>query len=557
MSATGWTPVDESTSSWTPVQELTPPSQPPESFLDKVADMTPVIGTLRRGSAAIQRWAEANEPLKNSAAMPASPILAALKQGATGTIADVAGLVHGAASPAGIATTAATIAAPEVMAPALVAHGLYSGVKGWGDISNPDVLQNELSAASEVAGGAAMGAGTIAAKGGPVVQGIRSQIAQRAVNAAPAEALNNFQKAIPSTKSAPYDPADYQAARPYLEQEHQLNSIDATTDARDAANSAIGKIEDHIGAKIQQKPNLLITTDPLSDVRQALASNPRGQAFVDAGLKELGDFNLDQPTTVVEADAIRKQLNAENQGVLQKNNYKINTARATDPGFAAREAAAESLRTGIYDQFPDMQDLRLDEGSLIKIRNAAQNQAFNGTNRVGGTAQPGFIARTLRRGSTIAGASLGYGAGGPVGGAVGAEAGSAAGEALSPQNLTRNQLVAKSFETPVTSGQTLLDRMMAEVPTSPRIAGLLGRGATITPPPADTSGTIPTPRIAYSPTTRAERLGLLLGPKPGEPLVTPAPKEPLQLPSRSGAPLVTPMPGESLIDYLKRRSLRR
>jgi hypothetical protein len=52
----------------------------------------------------------------------------------TGVVRDVAGLVKGATSPEGIATTAATIAAPEVMGPVLTAHGVYSLVKGWGDL---------------------------------------------------------------------------------------------------------------------------------------------------------------------------------------------------------------------------------------------------------------------------------------------------------------------------------------------------------------------------------------------------------------------------------------
>jgi hypothetical protein len=64
----------------------------------------------------------------------------------------------------------------------------------------------------------------------------------------------------------------------------------------------------------------------------------------------LADFNFDQPKTLAEADAIRSQLNAENKAVLKKNSYDVATALAADPGFAAREAAAESLRDGIYQR---------------------------------------------------------------------------------------------------------------------------------------------------------------------------------------------------------------
>ena len=234
--------------------------------------------------------------------------------------------------------------------------------------------------------------------------------------------------------------------------------IDSVTGLRDAADSAIGKIEDQISQKIAQLPNAnaRFKTNVLPDVTNALQASPRGQAFVDAGLKDLDDFNFSQPKTLADADAIRRQLNAENKAVLAKNNYDVATARATDPAFAAREAAAESLRNGIYKQLgangmPNAAQLRLDEGSLIKIRNAAQNQIFNGDKVVRSTAQSGPMRQAAKAvtksGATAAGAAVG----GWPGAIVGGEIGDSLGNAFTPEGLTRDELIERSFSKPVAS----------------------------------------------------------------------------------------------------------
>jgi hypothetical protein len=279
---------------------------------------------------------------------------------------------------------------------------------------NPDVLQNGLNAGAEAAGGAALTGAAIKAGGGPVTQAVRNSLASKTAAQAPVKAASDFSTAIPASKSTPYNDADYQAARPYLEAEHAGSPIESVQDLRDAADSAIGKIEDQIAAKISQLPSARFKTNVTQDVTQALQTNQRGQAFVDAGLKDLEDFHFDRPKTLADADAIRRQLNLENQAVLAQNGYKVAVARASDPAFAAREAAAESLRDGIYKQLaangmPEAQALRLDEGSLIKLRNAAQSQIYNGDKMVRSTAQTGPVRQAAKAitksGATAAGAA--------------------------------------------------------------------------------------------------------------------------------------------------------
>lgn len=477
-----------------------PPAPTGDSWLQRAVNTIPGVGLVHQGAAAVQDWA-------NNELSPANPhMLSPAATFGVGVLRDVAGLDRSVTTPGGLATGTALATVPEVAGPVLAAHGVYSGVKGWGDLRNPDVLQNELNAAAEiVGGGAATGeaVGSPGARGGPLARQVQSTLADRAAAAAPDAAFNNFQRSMPATKSAPYTRADYDAARSYLENEHAETNIDGVEGARDAADASIGKIEDAVSARIAKAPGLQITTNPLADARAALSQSPRGQQFVDSGLKDLDGLGLDQPLTVADADKVRLQLNQENRAVLKKNNYDVASARATDPGFAAREAAAESLRNGIYGNFPDLQGLRLDEGSLIKVRNAAQNQIFNGEKQVGGTAPGGAISRAINRAAGIAGGSLGYGVGGPVGGAVGAEGASVAAEALSPKNLTRNELAVKSFDQPVTNGQTRLSavtRNTGAMPqpitgTQPPLFTQQGPLFETSQTPAPSEAGVPTPRL--------------------------------------------------------------
>jgi hypothetical protein len=162
------------------------------------------------------------------------------------------------------------------------------------------------------------------------------------------------------------------AAERYVAAEHAGSPIRSVTDFRDAADSAVGKIESQIDAAVKSLPDVKIQTNPLDAAKQALSESVR-KDFVTAGMKELDNYPLDGPLTLEQADEVRWQLNRDNQAILKRNNYDQATALATDPGFAARQAASEALRNGIYDGLdengvPGVRQLRLDEGSLIKLR---------------------------------------------------------------------------------------------------------------------------------------------------------------------------------------------
>ena len=306
---------------------------------------------------------------------------------------------------------------------------------------------------------------------------------------------SDFVNGVPPTKSTPYTPQDLQNARPYLEDEHAASPIKTVADLKDAADSAIGRIENRISDYVRQNPADQLTNDPLGSVNAALAkTDSLKQGFSQAGLKELAPYNLDEPLTVMKADKLRRQLNAENAAFETKNNYDQAQARATDPAYAAREAAAGALREGIYRRLADrgiegVYQLRQDEGSLIAVRNAAQNQIFNGGKNVAGTGTNGVVGQTvhnaIRIASTGTGAALGAHLGGTEGATAGAILGGGAGEAINrtffPGNLTRDALVERSFSKPITNGASL-----PEIPAKPSIRGLLPKPKPQLPAPGYT-----------------------------------------------------------------------
>lgn len=383
-------------------------------------------------------------------------------------LADTSHAVEGATGLKGAAVTAGTVLAPEVTVPYLVGSGIRNGVQGWGDLKNPDVLQNELNSAAQVVGAAAASPEAIK-RPAAGIDSIRASV-KNAGRSTLEEALEDFKSAIPPSKSARYEDNDLRASRPYLEAEHAAKPIEDVDGVREAADNSIGKIEDHIDGYIQSHPNEVITTSPLGRVWSALKNSVNNQDM-ELGLKSLepyklgwersdgaGGFTKDPPLTLEEADKIRLRMNNENKAILKKNNYDVYTARETDPTFAAREAAAEALRDGIYDKLEELgykgvRQLRLDEGSLIKVRNAAENAKFKNDQQVKGTGK----TTAARVGANVGIRVAGAGAGGVLGsffGPAGTAGGMAAGEmAAAPlanritktQPLTRGDLVQKSL----------------------------------------------------------------------------------------------------------------
>lgn len=257
--------------------------------------------------------------------------------------------------------------------------------------------------------------------------------------------------AIPPSNATPYSPIDTARAAPYLAAEHAATPVSTVQHVTEAADSAISQIEDHIGQYIAANPQLRLQTDPVAAAASKMQSVRAD--FAALGQKELAHYpGLANPNdlTLAQADEIRDQLNAENKVALKKNQYEVASALKTDPAFAARYYAAQALRDGIYDGLEaqgiqGVRELRLDEGSLIKIRNAAQRQYFAGQRKVGGTGANGPVAQLARRTVPAAAAAVGAEVAGPAGAATADILGRTATNAMLPGNLTRDALVEKAF----------------------------------------------------------------------------------------------------------------
>lgn len=288
--------------------------------------------------------------------------------------------------------------------------------------------------------------------------------------------LPDLIKAVPPSKTASWNPGDWLRAGKYIIDEHSSAPINSVETLRDSAEAAVTKIEDHVAQGVAANPNDLIRTDPIQMVKDAFKGRARSDDLA-IGLKEIESLGLDKPTTLVDAENARKRLNAENTATLRKNHIDRYTARTQDPAFAAREVAAEALRDGIYDQLEargmtGVRELRRDEGSILRIRNAAERQIYAGDRAVPGTGKDGPVRRIAAKASTVIGGAAGAASAGPVGAAVGAGVGHEVGGMFSTPNLTRNALIEKAFKNVVGTGVT-----MPPLPVAPPISGLLTAGA--------------------------------------------------------------------------------
>ena len=318
------------------------------------------------------------------------------------------------------------------------------------------------------------------------------------------KAREDFMKSAPPSKAAPYDLNDYEIVRRSAEEGHKADKlqggegITGIESARDMVEDGRQKIEEKRSNAVKEHANKPITTNVAQDVAEALAEADKvTPGFRDEGMKILEDHNFKDPT-VKEADGIRKKLVADNRAIQKKNMWDVMTARQTDPTFAAREAAVNSLREGIYGALdaagvPEAYDWARDEAAHIRVRDALERQLYNAEKIVRGTAQGGVIRKGLAKGATLAGATGGAALGGAtlgpvgaaVGGAVGAGVGSIVGERLAPPNMTHDALMGRSFESTTATPEG------PSIPASQ--AGAAPAGPEIPPPPQTIPVVMPPP----------------------------------------------------------------
>jgi hypothetical protein len=438
-------------------------------FADDVVTNMPGIGDAHQLAGAVRDWA--NRKMQAPPKLDESPLAAAAKTFGLGTLRDISGLAAGATSAKGLATIGAAVVAPLPTGIYLAGTGLNDFIQGWGDIHNlddimnPEKLQPLLTAASQIAGGAAgVGEG---------FKGVSKawENAKLGVKDAQYEA---FKKLAPPSKSAPYTESDWAAAHQRILDEHMLGgtAISDPITAVSAMNEAIEKIQNEFTAKIATAPDTpLDMSQVFSQVRERLMKSPV-QGFFEDGLKSLERYKnagferaggaVDEPATLRTGDDLRHQMNEDNRALMKgKNNYDYANMMQTDPAFAARNIYAETLRNAIAEKLdqmgmPNARDLRGTQGSIIKMRNAMLKQVYKDVEgAVPGTGgKPGAIRKTaaagVKAGATAAGVGVGAATGIPGGAEAGAFVGGAAGDVLSNalkggKPVSRAELVKQAF----------------------------------------------------------------------------------------------------------------
>jgi hypothetical protein len=321
----------------------------------------------------------------------------------------------------------------------------------------------------------------------------------------------DIMKAAPPSQAAPYNPVTIQRAAPYLASEHATAPVTTAQAAFEAGNSARVQIEQHVSQLIDAFPGATIDTDPIHAAKAAL-TKPTGAmgakaSDVAAGLKALDGFGLDQSLTLRQAENVRNRLNAENDAVLSRNDSDVATALRSDPRFAARYAAVQALRDGIYGTLDDLgvpgvADLRRDEGAVIQMTEAFRRQQYKGDTTAPKTGSQSTSAAILRKSAPMIGAGAGVAAGLATGGpmatellaAGGAGLGKMVADRLAPPNLTRDAAIARAFQ----NLKVAPPNLPAVAPRSP-ISGLLGPAPTILGPKPDTSFVSAVPAMVAPP----------------------------------------------------------
>lgn len=183
--------------------------QPPQSWWEKAKDYAqtaideiPGAQLAHYGGQLLSNYADSkakqNQQENLAAAAKGQPLPhSSASIGAYGALRDLGGLEAGASSPEGMAVAGASMAAPQVVGPLLIAHGLYKAGSTAGKPQTPDNIQGELMGGAEAAGGASMLGGLA-----PSIKGMVNRVTGRAIDSATIDASpanSSFQAARNNT----------------------------------------------------------------------------------------------------------------------------------------------------------------------------------------------------------------------------------------------------------------------------------------------------------------------------------------------------------------------
>lgn len=322
--------------------------------------------------------------------------------------------------------------APKISA---AGHGLASAIPFVGPMAaqaGEDIGRGDIGAAAVDVPASILGAkglGETIESARPALRSVTKPLAEALQRRSLAKATTEAKAATPPARSEINFNQQFERARPYLAKEQRTKPIKDVRQAYEASNSAVKGIEDKIGSYINDLPE----TDRVGGqeiMDRAIEklndpNSPRTPSERAAGIKSLEEFLTDElpseeeggqatrepkDLSVKEADRLRWRFNRDMESEMGMTEADRSDVRASNPKFAAKEAAAEALRDAIYDKLedagvPGVREIRGDEGAVMQMRDtfrkginrAEKNNPPSAMRRLGvfGPVGLGFLGETI------------------------------------------------------------------------------------------------------------------------------------------------------------------
>jgi hypothetical protein len=352
----------------------------------------------------------------------------------------------------------------------------------------------------------------------PIARAMRSPIETFAPRLAVPDAPKALNQAIQPGVNIPRAAQSIDIAGPRLQQVRQATGMEFKSpgDLLEGVKAAKGQVWDAIEQRMGPVAQLHADTSPVAQAMESAISK-RTETQFPAQAKAIRERAATYRNTMSLRD-IENAIQDANDDL--KNFYKRGTSgdSPTSAGTAATEAEVKALRS-LLDQKVEklsgagVSDLKREYGALRDVEKATAKANAVATRQKGATTWEGLAA--LKAAGDVF-------SGNPSGLATMA-VGRWLGKLRDP-----NFLIDRAFQ-----GSKAF-KPAGEIPPAPgpSIRGALSSGPLVTPQPADTSGSVPYNAPRVDPSTRAQRLGLLLpeGKNPRAPLVTPPPEGQRALP---------------------------
>lgn len=320
-----------------------------------VSEMAGKVGDWAQGKAE-QKHTEELGNIAKGTAQPVKPTeLGSSASDAYDLLGRTAHMVSGATSPKSIAIGAGALVAPEIVGPALIAHGGLGAVKSGTDIArhglNPENAEQGLGSLAEAAGGGAT-LGQI-----PEMGGMKNTLTGKALSTAESPEVAAQRALRPGPKGGIKAQRDITGAAPYLEGADDLAAI------QDKVKT---------GKKEVWKP------------------------YSDA-LKQIGDREIEGPdgtTTVQNLEDKRLELSAERQKLQKMLPTDRATALQKDADLRANEtrykAITDALDPELRSAGIDPEKIRTTHGNLKGVEKLVE-----GRNTLTEASRPYGVGRAL------------------------------------------------------------------------------------------------------------------------------------------------------------------